>query len=96
MLDKEILKNEFLEFLNEYKEENEKISIDDINDFINSKANTKGIYVNIAGNTELSLDDLLENHFSDTIKISLVIKYQDYSRIELPEDTKNEIAKLKK
>lgn len=66
----------------------------DINNFINSKANTKGIYVTIADNSELSLSDLLDNHFADTIKISLIIKYQDYSRIELPEETQKEIEKI--
>ena len=66
----------------------------DINNFINSKANTKGIHVTIADNSKLSLDDLLDSHFSDIIKISLVIKYQDYSRIKLPKETQKEIEKI--
>ena len=61
-------------------------AIEEINNFIFTKTNTKEIYIIVGNSSKLSLEDLLENHFSDVIKISLVIKYQDYSKIELPEE----------
>ena len=87
-----IIKEKYPELIDAIDTVNKAVA--DINNFINSKANTKGIYVTIAGNSKLSLDDLLDNHFADTIKISLVIKYQDYSRIKLPEETQKEIEKI--
>ena len=69
-------------------------TVEDMNEFIDSKAHTRGIYVTIANSSELTLDDLLQNHFADTIKISLVIKYIDFSKIQLPEETKKEIEKI--
>lgn len=69
-------------------------TVEDMNEFIASKAYTRGIYVTIANSSELTLDNLLQNHFTDTIKISLVVEYIDYSRIRLPEETEKEIEKI--
>ena len=69
-------------------------TVEDMNEFIASKAYTRGIYVTIANSSELTLDNLLQNHFADTIKISLVVEYIDYSRIRLPEETEKEIEKI--
>ena len=73
-------------------------STKEINNFIYAKSNSKNIYVAIDnGNTrELTLDYLLNSHFSDNVYISLIIKYQDYSKIKLPEETQKEVDKLSK